>query len=288
VTHGAHTARPKPGQSRPETASSFLFVPATRPDRIPKALASGAHAVIIDLEDAVSPRDKAGARAALSAAAVSERALVRINAVGTDWCDDDLTAISSWSWVQGVVVPKAETESIVRFVRARLPAEIAVIALIESARAIEDINRIASAPVQRLFFGAVDYAEDIDAVRDDDVLAYPRSRLVTASRRNGLPPPVDTPTVVVDDLERVARDATTARRFGFGGKLCIHPSHVPIVNGAFSPSPEEVAWASRISGEAARSGQGVFMVDGVMIDAPLVARAQRILARASSGLTGSR
>lgn len=288
MTDGARTARPRPDQAPAETGSSFLFVPATRPDRIPKAFASGAHVVIIDLEDAVSPRDKAGARAALPEAAVPEGALVRINAVGTDWCEDDLTAISSWPWVQGVVVPKVETEGIVRFVRARLPAEIAVVALIESARAIEDVDRIAAAPVQRLFFGAVDYAEDIDAVRDDDVLAYPRSRLVTASRRNGLPPPVDTPTVVVDDLERVARDATTARRFGFGGKLCIHPSHVPIVNRAFCPSPEDVAWASRIVGEAGRSGEGVFMVDGVMIDAPLVARAERILARASSDLTGSR
>lgn len=288
MTRGAPRARAGSHQATADTGSSFLFVPATRPDRIPKAFASGAHAVIIDLEDAVSPKDKAGARAALSEAAVSKRALVRINAVGTDWCDDDLTAISSWPWAQGVVVPKVETEGIVRFVRARLPAEIAVIALIESARAIEDLDRISAGSVQRLFFGAVDYAEDIDAVRDDDVLAYPRSRLVTVSRRNGLPPPVDTPTVVVDDLERVARDATTARRFGFGGKLCIHPSHVPIVNRAFTPSPEEVAWASRIAGEAARSGEGVFMVDGVMIDAPLVARAERILARASSGLTGSR
>jgi citrate lyase subunit beta / citryl-CoA lyase len=285
VTHGAQAGRPNPTA---EIGSSFLFVPATRPDRIPKAFASGAHAVIIDLEDAVSPKDKAGARAALSEAAVPEPALVRINAVGTDWCVDDLAAITLWPWVQGVVVPKVEAAGMVRFVRARLTAEIAVVALIESARAIEDVDRITAAPVQRLFFGAVDYAEDIDAARDDDVLAYPRSRLVTASRRSGLPPPVDTPTVVVDDLALVARDATTARRFGFGGKLCIHPSHVAIVNQTFSPSPEEVAWASRIAGEAARSGEGVFMVDGVMIDAPLVARAERILARASSGVSGSR
>jgi citrate lyase subunit beta / citryl-CoA lyase len=270
------------------TGSSFLFVPATRPDRIPKAVASGAHAVIVDLEDAVSPRDKSGARAALSEAAVSDPALVRINAVGTEWCDDDLTAIISWPWVQGVVVPKVESDGIVRFVRARLPSNIAVVALVESARAIEDVDRIAAAPVQRLFFGAVDYTEDIDAANDDDVLAYPRSRLVAASRRHRLPPPVDTPTVVVDDLERVARDAATARRFGFGGKLCIHPSHVPLVNRAFAPSPDEVAWAGRIAEEAARSGEGVFVVDGVMIDAPLVARAERILARASAGLTRNR
>lgn len=271
-----------------ETASSFLFVPATRPDRIPKAVASGTHAVIVDLEDAVSPMDKAGARAALCDAAVSERALVRINAVGTQWCDDDLSAISSWPWVEGVVVPKVETDGMVRFVRARLAPEIAIVALVESARAIADADRIAAAPVQRLFFGAVDYSEDIDAATDDDVLAYPRSSLVAASRRNHLPPPVDTPTVVVDDLERVARDATTARRFGFGGKLCVHPSHVPIVNRAFSPSPDEVAWANRVAEEATSSGEGVFMVDGVMIDAPLVARATRILARASAGLSGSR
>jgi citrate lyase subunit beta/citryl-CoA lyase len=260
---------------------SYLFVPADRPERITKALASGADAVIADLEDAVAPGAKLAARQALRSALEEVHALrcsliVRINGIDTPWFDDDLRAIDHPA-VAAVMLPKADSAQAVQAVRD-FGGERPVLALVETARGLSSARTLAQTPgVQRLVFGSIDFMLDIDIAEDDGVSLQPyRAELVLASRLGGLPPPVDGVTTVLDHVETIAADARRARALGFGAKLCIHPRQVVPVHAAFSPSAEQIAWARRI---VAASAQGAAVaVDGKMVDAPVLARAQRVLA----------
>ena len=271
----APTAQAPPDAAR---ARSLLFVPATRPERIGKALGSGADIVIIDLEDAVAAADKDGARGALDG--IAHRCAVRINAGGTPWFDADLAACAA-ARVPVILLPKAEQPAQVARVRSVLPG-CAVIAIIESAAGFEAVDALARTPgVARLAFGSLDLQADLGIDDDGEPLHYFRSRLVLAARLGGLPAPIDGVCTALDDDAALAAELARARRFGFGGKLCIHPRQVAAVGAAFGPTAEQVAWAQRIvaaagSGAAAR-------VDGHMVDAPVVARARDLLRRAGLG-----
>ena len=132
--------------------------------------------------------------------------------------------------------------------------------------------------VARLVFGSIDFQLDLD-IADDDLALLPfRMRIVLASRVANLPAPVDGVTTALDDAARIEADARRARSLGFGGKLCIHPRQVAIVNEAFSPSAADLAWAQRVVDAAAASGGAAVAVDGKMVDAPVLARARRLLA----------
>ncbi|MFM8665391.1 MAG: HpcH/HpaI aldolase/citrate lyase family protein, partial [Betaproteobacteria bacterium] len=238
-------------------ARAALFVPATRADRIPKALASGADAVIVDLEDAVAPQDKDSARAALdvalagelrasaSAGAAGPALWVRVNA-GAPWSDQDLALCARHAGLQAVVVPKAESAQQMQAAFeacGRKP----LVALIETAEGYARRDEVASHPaVKRLAFGSIDFQLDLGISGEGDALLVFRSGLVLASRLAGLPAPLDGVTVDVANPEVVAADAAHDRALGFGGKLCIHPQQVGPVNAAFSPSPAEIAWAQRV------------------------------------------
>lgn len=261
----------------PDTARSFLFVPATRPERIAKALASGADIAIIDLEDAVAPADKEAARAAL--AGVAQRAAVRVNAAGTPWFDADLAACRA-ERVPIVVLPKAEHPSHVQRVRAALPAA-AVIAIVETAAGFDNVDALARSDAARLAFGSLDLQVDLGIEDDGEPLHYYRARIVLASRLAGLPPPIDGACTALDDEARLAAELARARRFGFGAKLCIHPKQIAATHAAFAPTEAEVAWARRVL--AASASGAAARVDGEMVDAPVVARARRILQRARGG-----
>jgi citrate lyase beta subunit len=257
--------------------ASFLFVPATRPDRVPRALATSAHRVIIDLEDAVAPEAKEAARTNLDGLALEDKALVRVNAMTTSFHAGDLEALRRWGWVDGVVLPKVESADDIRNVQMELPSGVPILPIIETARGMNRVDEIANAGVDRLLFGIVDYLADIGARESEAVLTYPRSRLVIASAAAGIGAPIDGPTLAIRDLEQVERDAMTARAFGFGGKLCIHPAQVDIVNTVFGSSPEELAWARGVLDYHERTGEGVFTFEGSMIDAPVLERARRSL-----------
>lgn len=258
---------------------SYLFVPASRPERYAKAFAAGAHAVIVDLEDAVAPAEKDAARAALASALPPEApALVRINAAGTPWFDDDLRLCRDRR-VTAVVVPKAEDAAVLGHIHAMLDARARILPLIESARGLWHADGIARAPgVGRLLFGSIDFQLDL-GVADDELVAY-RAQLVLVSRVAELPPPVDGVTTAIDDADALERDLKRARRLGFGGKLCIHPKQVGPVNAAFRPAPDEVAWARRVVAAAAGSGGAAVAVDGRMVDRPVLLTAQAIIAAA--------
>lgn len=271
-------------------ARAALFVPATRADRIPKALASGADAVIVDLEDAVAPQDKDSARAALdvalahqhrasAAASSAGPALwVRVNA-GAPWSDQDLALCARHAAVQAVVVPKAESAQQMQAAFeacGRKP----LVALIETAEGYARRDELASHPaVKRLAFGSIDFQLDLGISGEGDALLVFRSGLVLASRLAGLPAPLDGVTVEVADPRVVAADAARARALGFGGKLCIHPQQVGPVNAAFSPSPAEIEWAQRVVAACEASAGAAVAVDGKMIDRPVLLRAQALLAQ---------
>lgn len=271
-------------------ARAALFVPATRADRIPKALASGADAVIVDLEDAVAPQDKDSARAALDVALAHQHRAsatapsagpalwVRVN-TGAPWSDQDLALCARHAAVQAVVVPKAESAQQMQAAFeacGRKP----LVALIETAEGYARRDDVASHPaVKRLAFGSIDFQLDLGISGEGDALLVFRSGLVLASRLAGLPAPLDGVTVEVANPEVVAADAARARALGFGGKLCIHPQQVGPVNAAFSPSPAEIEWAQRVVAACEASAGAAVAVDGKMVDKPVLLRAQALLAQ---------
>ncbi|MCM3562862.1 HpcH/HpaI aldolase/citrate lyase family protein [Hydrogenophaga intermedia] len=259
---------------------AYLFVPADRPERYAKARASGADAVIIDLEDAVAPQGKCRARDTL-ANALDERTLllVRINAAGTPWFDDDVE-LCRHPGVAAVMLPKADGIDAACTVVERCFKD--VLPIIESARGVEEARNIARVPgVVRLAFGSVDLALDLgiecDPEGGEDELLHFRSHVVLASRLAGLAAPADGVSTAIGDLVRLRADAERARRLGFGAKLCIHPAQVASVQAAFTPGAERVAWARRVCAAFATAGGSAVAVDGQMIDKPLHERALAIL-----------
>lgn len=266
---------------------AWLFVPADRPERYAKALASGADAVIIDLEDAVAPDAKPAARAALFDWLREPRPLadggtpvwVRINSVETPWFDDDL-ALATLPGVAGLVLPKAESDTPIASVAAA--GARAVMPLIESAAGFDQLRSIARArAVSQLVFGSIDLQVDL-GMRDasDDELLWFRSELVMASRLAGLRPPIDGVSTAIDDAEQVRTDVLRARRLGFGGKLCIHPRQVEPVRRHFAPGEAEIDWARRVIAADTAAGGAAVAVDGKMVDKPVLLRARAIVADA--------
>ncbi len=265
---------------------SYLFVPASRPERIGKARKSGADAVIVDLEDAVEPAAKPAARAALAQAADAltdagpGTLWLRINALDTAHAADDLRllgALRQQGCSIGAMVPKAGDAAALQ----ALPPDVPVLALIETALGLGQAHRLGDVPaVQRLAFGSIDYALDLGGLNpaDHEALRHARSTLVWASRCADLPPPVDGVTPAIDDEAALSADNAEARRLGFAARLCIHPRQVAAVHAALAPTAEERAWAERVV--AAAGEGGAVQLDGRMIDRPVLLRAQRLLAAA--------
>ena len=264
--------------------STYLFVPGNRPERFDKALASRAGAVIVDLEDAVAPADKAAARASFvawyrAAALAPERVLLRINDESTPWFDDDIATISE-AQIAAVVLPKVERAEQIERVGSVLRTGGFVVALVETARGIVNVEELARAKhLQRIAFGTLDYALDLDLPGDERGLLYPASRIALASRAAGIAMPVAGVTPEIGDSTKLLADLAFARACGFGAKLCIHPKQVDAIEDAMRPSEAEIDWAKRVVAASAH-GQGAVQVDGRMVDRPVLAKAERILDRA--------
>ena len=266
-------------------AFSYLFVPGNRPERFDKAMASGADAVIVDLEDAVAADDKGAARDHIgrwlrARPDLGAQVLVRINDTGTPWFDPDLRFIRD-SGIVAVMLPKAERAEQIERVGAALPSGGIVVPIIESARGVLAVESIAAVPnVQRLAFGTLDYAVDLDLSGDERGLAYPACRIAIASRAAGILSPIAGVTTDIADEARLLADLAFARACGFGAKLCIHPRQVESLHRAIAPLAEEIAWAQRVL-SAASAAAGATQVDGQMVDGPVVLKARRILERAA-------
>ncbi|MCI3207959.1 MULTISPECIES: CoA ester lyase [Pandoraea] len=268
---------------------SWLFVPGNRPERIDKAWASGADAVILDLEDAVPPADKLAAREQVVRWLMARQAdatasapvpiYVRINAASTPWFEADVAALAGVPQLSGLVVPKAEDVATLARAAQGATSSLRLVPLIETARAFAALEDIAKAPrVERLMFGTIDFQLDIGIEGDGDELLYFRSQLTLASRLAGIAAPVDGVTTALDDAALVEASARRARALGFRGKLCIHPRQVAPVHAAFAWRDDEIAWAERVVAAANANGGAAVALDGKMIDAPVIAKANEILA----------
>lgn len=263
---------------------SYLFVPGNRQDRFEKALSSGAHAVIIDLEDGVAPSEKERARESVSRwLNPNYPVILRLNSTETRWFREDL-ALCGKPGVSAVMLAKTETAEDVQRVVERAASEAVILPQIESARGIESALQIAKcAGVQRLAFGSLDLQADLGITGDDQELLYFRSHLVLVSRLAQLQAPVETPTTAIDSPDELRADTERARRLGFGGKLCIHPKQVPIVNECFQPTPDEVAWAMSVMEAAKAAGGAAVALNGKMVDRPMILKAEHILSDAGRG-----
>lgn len=255
-----------------------LFVPADRPERFAKAAASGADAVILDLEDAVPPQRKAAARAALDTAFTSLPVIVRVNALDTPWHAEDMAAVMRLR-PAAIMLPKAEDVGEVAALARQLP----VIALVETVRGIASVRDIAMhGRAAVLALGTVDYVADLGCAHTREALLAARGEVVLASRLGGIGAPLDGVTLDVRDAALAREDAAYARALGFGGKLAIHPAQVASILEGMAPEPREIAWARRVL----ESGGGAVAVDGAMVDEPVRMRARALLRRASGASLG--
>lgn len=272
---------------------TLLFTPGDRPEMLRKAADLDADTVIFDIEDAVAPERKAEARTAVYDVLSDPdfdpncEICVRVNPAGIT-ADDDLRGIVTnleAGALDSVMLPKVETPDDVRTLRRLLREHdyrVPVLALVETARGVLNADEIAAADgTDALAFGAEDLAADIGATRTTEgtEVLYARERVVLAATAAGVDA-IDTVFTDIDDQEGLTDETEFAIQLGYDGKMAIHPAQVGLINDAFTPSAERVEWAERVldaRDEADADGRGVFRVDGEMIDAPLIAQAERVL-----------
>jgi citrate lyase beta subunit len=304
------------GEAR-RSRRSVLFCPASRPDRFASALASGADAVCLDLEDGVAPDAKAGARAAVlellagrgnggsgrgaspegdpsggaSPGGVERRVppappeiVVRINDPRTEVGREDVEALRRTHPPDAVMVPKVDGPGVLADLvrtfagRAGPPA---LLPLIETARGLHRVEALVGAglPLGALVFGGMDLSAELGARFEWEPLLYARSRVVHAAALAGVGA-IDVPWAPLDEPEGLEAETRRVARLGFTGKLAIHPAQVPVIHRGLAPDADELATARRVIEAAAGAGGGVVVVDGRMVDRPIVLGAERILARA--------
>jgi citrate lyase subunit beta/citryl-CoA lyase len=258
---------------------TWLYVPADRPERVVKALASRAHAVVVDLEDAVAPRTKEEARdglAELLANPVAKVVHVRVNGLATPWEPADLQAVSSLAGVAGIHLPKVEHPDEVREALA-LTAEalLRVHCLIESALGIENAFAIASVPgVTSISLGESDLRAETGATEEG--LEWARARIVNAAVAAGLPRPPQSVYPHVRDLEGLARSCARGRAVGHLGRAAIHPDQLEVIERAYVPDEAEVIRARQVlaSGEAGAAA----LEDGRFVDEAVLRSARVVVA----------
>ena len=258
---------------------SYLFVPGNRPDRFAKAAGSGAHRIILDLEDSVRPDEKEKAREHVARwFREGGTGVVRINGADTDWASADLTFLTAFDHAE-VMIPKSSRAFLGHV--AQVLSGRPLIALVETVEGLLALNELAVVPgVARLAFGNLDFSTDARIPGAGAVLDPARFQFVLASRHGGLRPPIDGVTPELGEDAVLEADVARARNLGFTAKLCIHPRQVAAVNEVFAPTKDEVAWARRVIRALAGSGGAAVQLDGQMVDRPLEERARYILEEA--------
>jgi citrate lyase subunit beta/citryl-CoA lyase len=280
----AAAEHPLPAGGKPmEVARTWMFVPGDRPDRFDKAQASAADQIILDLEDAVDAVDKPRARREVEWwLSHGGSGWVRINGIGSEWYAEDVRKLCEVAGLRGVILPKAEVPAALQSLGRQLDRR-GLIPLIESARGVHRAHEISELEeVDRLAFGSIDFAGDVNAHETRHSLLLARLTLVLASRVAEKPAPIDGVTTTFSDVAVVAEEALYSRSLGFGGKLCIHPAQLAPVSAAFDPTPEELSWARGIVRAAESSEGGAIAARGRMIDKPVLDRARGILRQATS------
>ena len=262
---------------------SLLFVPGNRPERFEKACAAGADLVCIDLEDAVGLGDKDAAReAALTFLASHSGANVslRINAPQTDEGRADISALKTRGLtLPFVMVPKVAGLAQMDNLAANLPSEAgALFPIIESAKGLMNAGAILSHNRAELaLFGAVDYAADLDCTLDWDSLLMARSTLANIAAATGVQL-FDVPHLAVKDLEDCEATTRASKALGIHARAAIHPAQIAPIHAALSPSLEEIHQAEQVIAAYQKANGNVALLDGKLIEAPLVKKAERVLA----------
>ncbi|MDP3803334.1 CoA ester lyase [Brevundimonas sp.] len=267
---------------------SVLYLPASNPRAIEKARGLNADAVILDLEDAVAPDAKAGARQAaveaLSAGGFGGRVGVRVNGLDTPWGADDLAALCVHK-PDFAVAPKIESPEAVRAVADRLPADVDLWIMVETPLSVLRLDAIAGAgaPLTALMLGINDFGERMNLVLgpDREPLKPWLAAVVAAARGHGLLA-IDGVVNATDDADRLGAECLQGRAFGFDGKSLIHPAQIEAANAAFSPTPEEVARAREVVSAFAAAdarGKGAIRVGYRMVERLHLDAAHRLLAR---------
>ncbi|GAA0801559.1 HpcH/HpaI aldolase/citrate lyase family protein [Psychrobacter piscatorii] len=268
---------------------TWLFVPATRIDRIDKAFASGADTVIVDLEDAVAKKDKAEAREALknyyddqNAKQTYQPIWLRINKAGSEEFFKDIALCQRMPNLAGVLLAKAEQVADIESVHqlTNLP----VIALIESAIGLYQIDSMAkSVGLVAFSYGFLDLCNDLQVqvgTPSAEIVANQiRYQLILTSKVHQLSPPIDTIYPDFKDESGLSNRVNLWSQMGMAGMLCIHPKQVEIVHQALQLTDRELAFATRVIEKYEKSGQAVFEIDGEMVDAPVIARSRQLLDR---------
>jgi citrate lyase beta subunit len=263
---------------------SLLFVPASRPERIAKALNAGADAVVVDLEDAVAPDQKSAARQAVLEALDSERRFaVRVNALESEWGREDADALRRHAHAPDfVMLPKAESAGQIDILAAALgeAASGGIAPIIESATALRHVWEICEADgVKSVLFGGGDMAADLGVSMDWEPLFFARSQVVAACAAADVAA-IDVPYLDVKDEAGLIAETGRVKQLGYTAKACIHPVQVEAVNAVFTPSEDEVAEAERVIAALEAAGGGAALLDGRLIEAPIIRRARRVLAAA--------
>ena len=268
---------------------SFIFAPGYQPEMFPKALKTGADIVCIDLEDAIAPRHKEISRERTMALFAKPQAddgverMVRINCTRDPYGMADLQAI-----VEGparppaIMLPKVKSPDELRALDELFDehdVDIRLHAIIETNHGLEAAYEIAQASsrLDAMFFGGVDMAAELRASGEWSTLLYARSRVVHAAAGAGVDV-IDVPYLDLNDIDGMKKEALAARDLGFSGKGSIHPKQIEILNEVFSPSADEIAHAQKIVDAFANAETGLVVVDGKLIEKPVLRSMHRLLA----------
>ncbi|CAH1658804.1 CoA ester lyase [Hyphomicrobiales bacterium] len=270
----------------PPLPRCMLFVPALAPERFAKALASGADTICIDLEDAIAPSRKAEARETLIAYLSNldrpdPRIWLRINAAETKEGQDDLAALEELDRPLSLLLPKVEAAGGLHAVGARLGGGTRLIAIVETALGLSQVETLAHTgePLAGLLFGPGDLSASLGCAPAWDALLYARSRTVLAARTAGIGV-IDGPYFDLADAAGAGSEAAAAAALGFDGKVAVHPLQVAPIMAGFMPSGDEISRARRILDIFADERVGVAMIDGRLVDGPLIENARRVIRQA--------
>lgn len=279
MTTSEHSIRPR---------RTFIFAPGLKPEMYPKALACGTDIVCVELEDGIAPKDKDEAREKGMALFTSPQAddgierIVRINCLRTAFGLADVNAVLATDTPPpALMLPKVMTTDEIIWLDDLLSErghDTRLHVIIETNASLEAVHDIAQAStrIDALFFGGVDMAAELRCKNAWEPLLYARSRVVHAAASAGIDA-IDVPYLDLEDPDGMAREATLARELGFSGKGSIHPKQIPILNDVFTPSESEIAHARRILDAFAKADTGLVVVDGKLIEKPVLRDMQRIL-----------
>ena len=268
---------------------SFIFTPGLRPEMFPKALASGADIVCVELEDGIAPKDKAAARANAMKLFESPQAddgierIVRINSLREGFGIADVQAVLATDTPPpALMMPKVRTPDEVVMLDNLLTErghDTRLHVIIETNAGLEAAYDIAhcSPRIDAMFFGGVDMAAELRCRNEWEPLLYARSRVVHAAASAGLDV-IDVPYLDLDDLDGMRRASIQARDLGFCGKGAVHPRQIEALNGVFTPSADRIARARRIIAEFEAADTGLVVIDGKLIEKPVLREMRRIVA----------